>query len=97
MASVSMGACSIGLDAEGFAECIEPARRGFLMPVGALPDADSDLLVRFVVMLRFYQDTLHSPMNISQKICIVCIKISLRLTSNQALNFLHGVSHAHVK
>jgi hypothetical protein len=52
MASVSIGACSTALatDVEGFAECIDPARLGFRMPVGALPDADSDFVVRFVVM-----------------------------------------------
>jgi hypothetical protein len=55
MASVLMGACSTGVtsDAEVFAECIEPVRRGFRMPAGALPDAESDLVVRFVVMLNF--------------------------------------------
>ena len=55
MASVLMGACSTEVvsGADVLAECIEPVRRGFLMPAGALPDAESDLVVRFVVMLNF--------------------------------------------
>ena len=46
-------------------------RLGFLMPLGALPDADSDLVVRFVVMLDFTKTLRDDPMNISQKFCIV--------------------------
>jgi hypothetical protein len=48
-----MGADSAGVVEDGFTECIEPGRLGFLMPVGALPDTDSDIFVRFVVMLDF--------------------------------------------
>jgi hypothetical protein len=46
-------------------------RLGFLMPLGALPDTDSDLVVRFVVMLDFTKTLRDDPMNISQKFCIV--------------------------
>jgi hypothetical protein len=63
---VLIGACStvVSLEVEGFAECIEPVRLGFLAPVGVLPDTDSVFVVRFVVMLQFYQDERHSPMKI---------------------------------
>ena len=67
--SISAGSAGVATGADGFDECMEPVRLGFLVPVGPLPaDTDSDVVVRFEVMLKFYQESRHEPMNIAQKI-----------------------------
>lgn len=52
--SITTGSAAGATGAGVFDECTAPVRLGFLVPVGALPvDTDSDLVVRFEVMLNF--------------------------------------------
>jgi hypothetical protein len=51
---MATGSVGVATGAEGFDECMELPRLGFLVTAGALPvDTDSDLTVRFEVIVDF--------------------------------------------